>query len=192
MTRVAWTIVALALLPAIGEAAEWVRVPAPDGNRHWYDRTKVVTDGDVVTYWRMVDFRTPQPSKSGAAISAMYRESIDCHGHTHRTLGYLLYGQDRSIIENVHTPDSEAEPVIPETVGDRYERVMCRIAPQVAAEQRNAVAASIPPTREEIRQEIDFLEARLRMLRDQLDVQNNKALPPVTGEPPAIVPGEAR
>ena len=39
------------------------------------------------------------------------------------------------MIENVHTPDSEPEPIIPDTLGDRYERVMCKLAPQIAAEQ---------------------------------------------------------
>ena len=71
------------------------KVPAPDGNKHSYDSGKVVVDGDVITYWRLIEFRTPQMSKAGPATSAMYRESIDCRTHTHRTFGYLLYGRER-------------------------------------------------------------------------------------------------
>ena len=56
---------------------------------------------------------------------ALYRERIDCRSHTHRTLGYLLYAQDGNVIENVYTPEAAAEPIIPGTVGDRFEELMC-------------------------------------------------------------------
>jgi hypothetical protein len=183
---------ALLCLPALALAADWVKVPAPDGNKHWYDATKIVVEGEVITYWRLVEFRTAQATKAGFAMSAMYRETIDCRGHTHRTLGYLLYARDKLVIENVHTPDSEPEPVIPETLGDRYERVMCKLAPQIAAEQRNATATSVPlpPTKEEIRHEIEFLEARLRLLREQLDLQSKGAVVP--GPEPLPPPTELR
>jgi hypothetical protein len=154
-------------LPLYALAAEWVKVPTPDQNVHYYDRTKLTLEGFAITYWRRVEFRVPQPSKSGAASSAMYRERVDCKSHTQRTLGYLLYSRDGTIIENVHKPDAEAEPIIPETVGDRYEKLMCSLVDRLA-EPRTAGAASAAPTPEQIRQEIDWLEARLRILRDQL------------------------
>ena len=40
--------------------AEWVRVSTIDINQHWYDRSKIFVDGDLVTYWRRVAFRVPQ------------------------------------------------------------------------------------------------------------------------------------
>jgi hypothetical protein len=180
------TAVALCL-PLAAAAAEWVKVPARDLNQHSYDRSKLLVEGDSITYWRRVVFRAPQRTASGMATSAMYRERIDCHTHTHRTLGYLLYAKDGSVIDNVRTPDAEAEPVVPETVGDRYEKLMCELAPEVAAEQKAAeqTARSIPRGTEEVRQEIEWLEARLRILREQVDLQSKPAASPTA----ATLPG---
>src|SRR5689334_6113552 len=94
-------------------AAEWVRVSTIDIHQHWYDRSKIFVDGDVVTYWRRVTFHTPQRSKAGLASSAMYRERVDCRTHMHTTLGYLLYLKDQGVLENVHTPDAAPEPIVP-------------------------------------------------------------------------------
>lgn len=157
-------------------AAEWVRVSTIDVNSHWYDRSKVFVDGDVVTYWRRVVFRTPQRAKSGIATSAMYRERVDCHTHLHTTLGYLLYAKDQSVLENSHTPDATPEPIIPETLGDQFEKLMCALAPQMTSEQR-AVQSSQPRTAGELRDEIDFLEARIRLLREQLDLLTHNSAP---------------
>ena len=159
-------------------AAEWVRVSTIDINQHWYDRSKIYVDGDLVTYWRRVTFREPQPSKAGMAGSAMYRERVDCRAHKTTMLGYLLYATDQGVLENVHTADATAEPVIPETVGDQFEKLMCNLAPQIALEHKT-VAATMPRTAGEVRDEIDFLEARLRLLREQLELM------PRTGAPAA-------
>ena len=119
-------------------AAEWVRVSTIDINQHWYDRSKIYVDGDLVTYWRRVTFREPQRSKAGMAGSAMYRERVDCRAHKTTMLGYLLYATDQGVLENVHTADAAAEPVIPETVGDQFEKLMCkpRAADCAGAEDR--------------------------------------------------------
>jgi len=66
--------------------------------------------------------------------------------------------------------------IVPETVGDQFERLMCSLAPQIAIEQK-AVASTMPRTPGELRDEIDFLEARLRMLREQLDLLSKSAAP---------------
>lgn len=175
MKRVA-AIAALLSLAGTASAAEWVRVSTIDINQHWYDRSKIFVDGDLVTYWRRVTFRTPQRSKSGMASSAMYRERVDCRTHMHTTLGYLLYAKDQSVLENVHTPDATAQPIVPETVGDQFEKLMCALAPQIALEQKSA-AAAMPRTAGELRDEVDFLEARLRMLREQLELMSKSAAP---------------
>jgi hypothetical protein len=162
-----------------------VKVPSKDLNQHSYDRSKLLVEGDSVVYWRRVVFRAPQRTNSGMAASAMYRERIDCHTHTHRTLGYMLYARDGGVIDNVRTPDAEAEPVIPETVGDQYEKLMCGLAAQVAAEQKAAeqTARSMPRSAEEVRQEIEWLEARLRILREQLELQSKQTTTPSAVQP---------
>jgi hypothetical protein len=175
MKRVA-AIVGLLCAAAPVYAAEWVRVSAIDINQHWYDRSKIYVDGDLVTYWRRVAFHVPQPSKSGPAASAMYRERVDCRTHLNTTLGYLLYAKDQSVLDNVRTPDAPAEPIIPGTVGDQFERLMCSLAPQIALEQKSQ-SATLPRTVGELRDEIEFLEARLRLLREQLELQTRNATP---------------
>ena len=167
-------------VPLAALAAEWIKVPAPGPNQHWYDRTKLAVENESITYWRRVDFRVAQRSKAGMATSGMYRERIDCRAHTYRTLGYLLYAKNGSVIENVHTPDAEPEPIIPETVGDRFERLMCALAPQVVTAHKAAAEAvkTTPRTTEELRQEIEWTEARLRILREQLDAQTQQSAGP--------------
>jgi hypothetical protein len=159
---------------AIVHAAEWVRVSTIDVNQHWYDRSKIFVNADVVTYWRRVTFRMPQPSKAGLAASALYRERVDCRTHLHTTLGYLLYSKEQAVLDNVHTPDANPEPIIPETVGDQFEKLMCSLAPQLALEQRSP-SGVMPRTPSELRDEIEFLEARLRLLREQLELQTKGA-----------------
>jgi hypothetical protein len=165
-------------------AADWVRVTAPDQHLHDYDRSKLFVDGDEITYWRRVAFRTPQPAKGGMARMAMYRERIDCRSHTNRRLGYLLYAQDGSIIDNVYTPEAPAEPVIPETVGDRYETLMCAFVEEAksararAAAEAAATPSTTPATAEEIRRELEHAEAQVKDLQEKLR-RSNSALQPV-------------
>ena len=172
-TLVTWAACLLALaLPAAADAADWVRVAAPDQHQHAYDRSKLVIDGDDITYWRRVTFRTPQAAKGGLARMAMYRERMDCRAHTHRTLGYLLYAQDGSIIENIYTPDAPTEPVIPETVGDRYEMLMCAFVDEARSARARAAAEAAaapaaPASLDELQRELERTQARLRELQDQ-------------------------
>ena len=174
----------VALVPLAALAAEWVKVPTPDAHQHWYDRSKLVFEGETVTYWRRVAFRSPQRSKGGLATSAMYRERIDCRTHTSRTLGYLLYARDGSVIENVRTPDAEPEPVTPDTLGDQYEKVMCALLARYPREPLAPAASAIPPSTQELRDEIEWLEARLRILRAQLEQRSDAGFA-TTGQPAA-------
>ncbi len=132
---------------APARAADWVKVSAPDQNQHFYDRTKLFVDGDAITYWRRVVFRTPQAIKGGTARMALYRERIDCRSHTHRTLGYLLYAQDGNVVENVYTPEAAAEPIIPGTVGDRFEKLMCVFVEQDREARAEAARQASRPGR---------------------------------------------
>jgi hypothetical protein len=182
---------ALALYAAGAQAADWVWVDTPDTHQHYYDRSKVYADGDQVTYWRRVVFRNPQPAKAGTARSAMYRERIDCRAHTHRTLGYLLYGSDGTVIENTYTPDAAAEPVIPETIGDHFEKLMCRLAlASRSAPAPEPAAGALRPepsltSSEALRGEIERLENRLRELKAQLPPAEAIPLPPEPAARPA-------
>lgn len=174
-------LVAAMAATATAWGADWAAVSTGDGNQHFYDRSKVFVSGDEVMYWRRVVFSSAHPVKNGFARSAMYRERIQCKQARISTLGYLLYAGDGSVLENVYSPDAEPAAVVPETVGDRFLRVMCTL---------NSTDTAPPPAREppvkktdkadksdksdrsdnaeEIRQEIDRLEQMLKRLRDKL------------------------
>jgi uncharacterized protein YceH (UPF0502 family) len=168
MKRRACLAAALAL-PLLAHAADWVRVDVSDQHQHFYDRSKLAIDQDTIGYWRRVVFRAPQPARSGSARMAMYRESIDCARHTYRALGYLLYSQDGSVLDNVYTPEAAPEPIIPETVGDRFETLMCVFVEQAKLSQAN-VQAELPreASATQIRAQIERLEAELAALRAKL------------------------
>ena len=178
MTRRLWMILGMiACFPVA--AADWAAVPTGDGNQHFYDRSKVFVTGDEVTYWRRVVFSSPHPVRGGFARSAMYRERIQCKQHRVTTFGYLLYSGDGSVLENVYTPDAEASAIVPETVGDRFERVMCAVvsgeqatpaAPKEAYPKENSKK---PEGSDELRQEIDRLEAQLKRLRERVGDRPN-------------------
>ena len=156
-------------LPPGAHAPEWVRGETGDQHQHFYDRTKVAVEEDSVTFWRRVVFRSPQAVRGGQARMAMYRDSIDCSKHTLRSLGYLLYGQDGAVLENVYTPDAQADPIIPETVGDRFEALMCVFVDQ--AQVSKARARSELPEQasvSEIRAQVERLEAELEALGARL------------------------
>jgi len=203
-------LAALACAAPVG-AAQWSRVSVKDAHEHYYDRAKVTIESELITYWRRVVFRPPQPAKGGLAATAMYRERIDCSLHSHRTLGYLLYTQDGSLLENVYAPEAAPEPIIPETVGDRFESVMCAL---VARERARNLARQAPeptPAQErdaepgdpqkmnqaQILTEIARLEARLDQLRTQLETMSTPAPtmregPPLSLPEPVVLQDEAR
>ena len=179
---------ALALsLSAAAQAADWVRVGTPDQHQHSYDRSKLAIEENQITYWRRVVFRTPQPARSGKARMAMYRERVDCTQHTYRTLGYLLYAQNGSILENVYDPDAPWQPIIPETVGDRFETLMCLIVEQDQLSRAQAEDA-LPTSPDALRTEVERLEARLRELKEQL----HSAPPADAPSVPATAAGESQ
>lgn len=168
MRRAALLAVALAL-PSATHAADWVRVEVDDQHQHFYDRSQLLIEENTIRYWRRVLFRTPQAARTGTARMGMYRESIDCARHTYRALGYLLYAQDGTVLENVYTPDAQPEPIVPKTVGDRFEALMCLLVDQARLSEEKA-RAELPAeaSTAEIRAQIERLEAQLEALRARL------------------------
>ena len=119
------------------QAAEWMAVRTdPNSDQYFYDRSKLFMGGDEITYWKKVIFRVPQPAKNQFATSGLYRERINCTEHTLRTISYLLYAGDGNVIENIPNHEGEASPIIPDTLGDLFERKVCPILWQKQEEQR--------------------------------------------------------
>lgn len=120
-----WLILLLSQV-LTASAAEWVRVrTAGEGDQYYYDRTKLFINGEEITYWKKALFKAPQPAKGQLASSGLYRERIHCAEHTLKLISYLLYAADGSTIEYVANHEGEAAPIIPDTLGDVFEKVAC-------------------------------------------------------------------
>ncbi len=126
-------------------AAEWVRVRTPgDGDQYFYDRSKLFINGDEITYWKKVIFKTPQAVKGHFAASGLYRERIHCAEHTLKLISYLLYAADGNTIEYIASHENEAAPIIPDTLGDVFEKTACDLVHQKRQEQHPREEAGKP------------------------------------------------
>lgn len=164
MTRIAGLFALLLALPAV---ADWVDVTvAPGADPAAYDRDKLLVSGDEITYWRRTQFRMPLPTGEELAASARYRESIDCARRTLRTLGYLLYGEDGAVLENVYVPHASAIPIAEGSVAAAFEKALCAV---VAAKREAEAAANVDPHAAQLRrleEELQALEESIRRLRE--------------------------
>lgn len=140
-----WALLALFLALPAG-AADWVRIEVPgEGDQYFYDRSKTFVNGDEITYWKKVVFRPPQPVKGQYAASGLYRERIHCAEHTLKLISYLLYSANGGTIEYVANSDSDAAPIIPDTLGDVFEKTACSLLRQKRDELRQKSAEPARP-----------------------------------------------
>jgi len=117
---------ALLLLAPCAVAADWLKLEMPNTeDQYFYDRSKLVVQGNEVTYWKKVLFKQPQPVKNRLAHSGLMRERIDCKDHTLRLLSYLYHDAQGALIDYVAESEKEGVPIIPETVGDWFEQALC-------------------------------------------------------------------
>ena len=135
------SLIILLLLSLPATAAEWIRVrPLAEGDQYFYDRSKLYINGDEITYWKKVAFRTPVTVKGQAAVSGLYRERIHCAEHTLKLISYLLYAADGSTIEYVASHEGESAPIIPDTLGDVFEKTVCDLVRQKQEAARRKAA----------------------------------------------------
>ncbi|MBI1395663.1 MAG: hypothetical protein GC151_06750 [Betaproteobacteria bacterium] len=174
-------LLSCALISQRGFCADWVRVPAAGADEHYYDRSKIVIQGDEITYWRKVVFANSVRVANGVARQAIYQERIDCHDHTLQSLAWQLYAASGVLLESSTTPDADAKAIVPETIGDRFQTAMCK---QVEDRQRRI---------EELRQDEALVKAKrkeLETLKAEIErlestVRRIRALDPALAEPPA-------
>lgn len=184
-----------AVLSGTLHAADWVRVPSASQDLHYYDRSKVTIRGDEITYWRKVVLALPAQVRAGIARSAIYQERIHCRHHTLRTLGWQLFAAEGTALESASTSDAEASPIVPETIGDRFQSTMCdlvesrrRQAAEFAREE--ALLALKRKELDSLRAEIDRLEesvARLRLREAASGADKPAEAEPAPSEPAAAI-----
>ena len=132
----------LLLFSSAAQGADWARLGQIRGDdQYFYDRSKLVIQGEEITYWKKVVFKTPQPVKNQSATWSLMRERIHCGQHTLRLISYLYYGADGAVIEYVADHEKEGTPIIPDTIGDAFEHQMC----ELVKAQQQATAKSATP-----------------------------------------------
>lgn len=187
MSRVpALALSLVAAAPAL--AADWVKVPAPGADQHFYDRSKVAIRGDEVTYWRKVVFARPARVRAGMAQMALYQERIHCRDHTLRGLAWQVLADEGATLESSTGPDAEPMAIVPETIGDRFQSTMCAL--QAARRQREADISREEAALAARRKELDALKAEVERLEQQL--QQLRAVSPegaAQGVPASPAPG---
>ncbi|GAO35913.1 hypothetical protein SCT_1309 [Sulfuricella sp. T08] len=127
---------------SVATAAEWVKIhTAADPNLYFYDRSKLFLNDDEITYWKKVIFITPQPFKDKLIASALYRERIHCSEHTLKLISYLLYTPAGELFEYAPTKEGDPAPIIPDSLGDVFEKALCTLVRQKHEEDRQRAEA---------------------------------------------------
>jgi hypothetical protein len=107
-------------------AAEWIALPAiPNGDLYFYDNSKLVIKDDEITYWKKVQFKTPQLLNGSEVTSGVLRERINCAEHTAKLLTYLYYTSSGETVGYVPQDESPAAPIVPDTAGDTFDQKLC-------------------------------------------------------------------
>jgi len=132
----------LAAVPSVTIAAEWVKIhTAADPNLYFYDQSKLFLNDDEITYWKKVVFITPQSFKDKLIASALYRERIHCAEHTLKLISYLLYTPAGELFEYAPTKEGDPAPIIPDSLGDVFEKALCPLVRQKHEEDRQRAEA---------------------------------------------------
>ena len=91
----------------------------------------------------------------------MYRERIHCAEHTLKLIGYLLYTPTGELFEYAPTKEGDPAPIIPDSLGDVYEKALCPLVWKQQDERRQKA--------EQVRQKQE---------EDRLKVEAESAKPP--------------
>jgi hypothetical protein len=159
--------------PLASGDTQWTRVPAAGADELWYDREMLVYSGGEVTFWRRVNFATPQSFKGFQVRSALYREMINCEEHTMRVHAQLFRSIDGATVEHVNFSAPESVAIVPDTVGDALARVLCPAVTQrrLVDERIRGAQERLDNRRrdlERLRGEVEELEASLGRLRTEV------------------------
>jgi hypothetical protein len=167
----------LATAPAATIAAEWVKIhTAADQSLYFYDRSKLFLNDNEITYWKKVAFITPQPFKDKLIASGLYRERIHCAEHTLKLISYLLYTPAGELFEYAPTKEGDPAPIIPDSLGDVFEKNLCPLVSQKREEDREKSEAN---AKEEI------MEKAVAEENARLKAEAETAKPPLPQGSPA-------
>lgn len=162
-------IAALLASTTVVDAADWTRIATVGVDVHSYDRSKVAIRGDEVSYWRKVVFAAPVRVRAGLARSAIYHERIHCRDHTLKALAWQLFADEGGMLESTTVPEADvaAIAIAPETVGDRFQDLMCGLVE--ARRRRDADLARDEAHLAARRKELEQLKLEIERLETSID-----------------------
>ncbi|MDD5240426.1 MAG: hypothetical protein PHG47_01755 [Sulfuricella sp.] len=170
----------LALLSAMpgANAAEWEKIDsAAVGDQLFYDKAKLLINDNEITYWKKVVFLEPQPFKDKLAVSGLYREHINCADHTLKLTSYLLYGPAGETVEYAASVEGGDTPIIPDSLGDVFEKNLCPLVSKQQEEKRLKEAA------EKLKEEAERLKAEQQ---EQHKLEEERLKTEAEGEKPPL------
>lgn len=104
-------------------ARNWVfSGTSTDGASSSYDSSSAVVVGPIVTVWVKYDYSN---TKSETARSAMARIEFNCSTQYTRGLDFIRYSATGNALSTSHTPFAEAQPIIPDSLGDHMAGLLC-------------------------------------------------------------------
>lgn len=185
-------LLALLALPAPASAADWVALPsAGTADQYYYDRSKLTIKDDEISYWKKVVFKSPQNLHGREVASGLLRERIHCAEHTAKLVSYLYYSASGETVEYVAQDESEPAPVIPDTIGDAFERALCPLVwhkqeeARIKAEQK-AAETNLSVAKKEIKKN-DADKAEPKQPADIIQQQENNPRPSNSLPMPQII-----
>ena len=133
------------LLCGVTHAADWIALgKAGAVDQYYYDRSKLTIKDEEITFWKKVVFATPQAIHGKEVTSGLLRERIHCADHTAKLISYLYYSASGDTVQYIAKDESDAAPIIPDTVGDAFEQKLCPLVwrkqdeARIKAEQKAA------------------------------------------------------
>lgn len=177
----------LSTMPA-ANAAEWAAIEgSAESDQFFYDKSKLFISDNEITYWKKVVFLAPRLFKDKPTASALYRERINCAEHTLKQISYLLYAPSGEPAEYVAAATGEATPIIPDSLGDIFEKSLCPLVAKHQEEKRLKEEA------DKLKEESEKRKAEQQELqkaeeeRLKAEAEREKApLPATAAQPPAL------
>jgi hypothetical protein len=124
-----WSMITLLVLNSDPVYAEWVAVGSNDepGMTVYLDPDTIRREGDLVTVWELLDYKTAQTQKGLSHLSIKVQFKYDCANERHRLLAFSQYagnmGRGKVMLSN--SDEVKWAPVAPDTLNHSLWTVAC-------------------------------------------------------------------
>ena len=123
------SLITLLLLSSEPAYADWVETVQNDqaGVTIYVDSDTSRREGDRVTMWELIDYKTIQTVAGTSYLSARMQREYDCAGDLHRTLALtkLSGNMGAGTVILTNSDEQKWEPVDPGSIGKRLWKFAC-------------------------------------------------------------------